>query len=175
MYNLSKIYKISGGLTFWSSRENVALKGVSFYSKKGEIMAILGQNGAGKTTMINILTTRLLKSSGKVNVFGYDLVADREKVRSIVSLCPQFDIYWPELTVEEHVKLFSKLRGVECAHIDEYVAEKIEEVGLTPRTEFRIKYLSGGMKRRLSIALSTIGNPKVIFLDEPTTGLDPVT
>jgi ABC-type multidrug transport system ATPase subunit len=155
--------------------KNRALKNVSFSSRKGEILAILGQNGAGKTTMINILTTRMLKTRGKVNIFGLDLIKDQTKVREIVSLCPQFDIYWPDLTVLEHIKLFSKIRGIDDSALENYAMQKIREVGLEHRSDFRIKYLSGGMKRRLSIAIATIGDPKVIFLDEPTTGLDPVT
>lgn len=155
--------------------ENKALKNVSFSSRKGEILAILGQNGAGKTTMINILTTRMLKTQGLVNIFGLDLMKDQTKIREMVSLCPQFDIYWPDLTVFEHLELFSKIRGIDEERLTPYVNEKIKEVGLEHRSDFRIKYLSGGMKRRLSIAIATIGDPKVIFLDEPTTGLDPVT
>lgn len=125
--------------------------------------------------MINILTTRMLKSEGKVNLFGMDLMENQKKVREIVSLCPQFDIYWPDLTVYEHIEFFSKIRGIPEYRLQQYTQRKISEVGLSHRADFRIKYLSGGMKRRLSIAIATIGDPKVIFLDEPTTGLDPVT
>lgn len=176
---LSKTYKSFNFKNFVKNcctmDENKALKNVSFSSRKGEILAILGQNGAGKTTMINILTTRMLKTQGLVNIFGLDLMKDQTKIREMVSLCPQFDIYWPDLTVFEHLELFSKIRGIDEERLTPYVNEKIKEVGLEHRSDFRIKYLSGGMKRRLSIAIATIGDPKVIFLDEPTTGLDPVT
>lgn len=108
-------------------------------------------------------------------MFGLDLDNDRSKVREIVSLCPQFDIYWPDLTVFEHVILLAEIRKIPYDERERYSKQRIFEVGLEDKTDQKVKYLSGGMKRRLSIALATIGDPKVIFLDEPTTGLDPVT
>lgn len=125
--------------------------------------------------MINILTSRLSSSEGKVEICGFDLGKDQKKIREIVSMCPQFDICWSDLTVYEHIELFARIREINEDIMNSYVLQKIAEVGLGDRASYRVKYLSGGMKRRLSIAIATVGDPSVVFLDEPTTGLDPVT
>lgn len=168
---ISKVYK---KYKWMSSKSDIAaVKNIHFRVESGELLSILGQNGAGKTTLINVITGHLRQSKGTVKLFGLDLNKDSEEVKEILSLCPQFDIYWENLTVYEHLELFSSIRGM--SDINRKVESLIKEVGLWDRKDYRSCELSGGMKRRLSIALSTLGNPKVIILDEPTTGLDPVT
>lgn len=139
-------------------------------------MTILGQNGAGKTTLINILTGYVKATSGDASVMGFDLKTEMKDIRRITSLCPQFDIYWPDMTIREHLELFASIKGYSTGRdLNNEIDRLLEMVGLVEKkTEF-VKFLSGGMRRRLSIAISAIGDPKVIFFDEPTTGLDPVT
>lgn len=168
---ISKTYK--RGWLFPST--NKALKSVKFSINKGEIFTILGQNGAGKTTLMNILTGFLEPSDGEAYVLGHSIPKELSTIRKITSLCPQNDIYWDTLTIEEHLRIFSIIKGF---NDEDYLLSEIGRllnlVGLLNKRSSEIRYLSGGMKRRLSIAISAIGNPKVIIFDEPTTGLDPI-
>lgn len=156
-----------------SKQDVEAVKNVYLRIESGELISILGENGAGKTSLIKVITGHLKQTEGNVKIFGLDLNEDSEEVKELVSLCPQFDIYWENLTVYEHLELFSLIKGMRF--IESTVDKLIQEVGLSEKRDRRVKELSGGMRRRLSIALSTLGNPKVIIFDEPTTGLDPVT
>jgi ABC-type multidrug transport system ATPase subunit len=140
------------------------------------LVTILGQNGAGKTTLINILTGYLEPSWGEAWIAGRTLTDNTEEIREITSLCPQFDIYWPNLTIEEHLRLFSVIKGLHDSDtLKKEVQRTLKLVGLTEKKDERVEFLSGGMRRRLAIAISTISDPEIIFFDEPTTGLDPVT
>jgi ABC-type Na+ transport system ATPase subunit NatA len=150
-----------------------ALKNVYLSVKKDQVLSIFGINGAGKTTLTDILTGHCAPSKGKAEIFGKDLNRELSQVRKFVSVCPQFDYYWDDLTVIEHLTLFSKLRNLPSTNLTEEVQKLLELVHLEDRAHSRAHTLSGGMKRRLSIALSLIGNPQIIFFDEPTTGLDP--
>jgi len=153
------------------SYKNVSvLEDVSFNVKKGTIFALLGANGSGKTTTINILTTLLKVDSGTAKVFGFDVVDKASSVRSHISLTGQFAAVDDVLTGRENLILIGELR-----HIDSSTktAEKLlNQFDLTEAADRRTATYSGGMRRRLDIAMSLIGNPSVIFLDEPTTGLD---
>jgi ATP-binding cassette subfamily A (ABC1) protein 3 len=149
---------------------------ISFEVKKDQLVTILGQNGAGKTTLINMLTGFLEPSWGEAWLAGNTLSDDIKQIREITSLCPQFDIYWPDLTIEEHLEIFSIIKGLhKKKELKREVARTLELVGLTNKKDERVQFLSGGMRRRLAIGISTISDPKIIFFDEPTTGLDPVT
>lgn len=130
---------------------------------------------AGKTTLINILTGHISPSAGVAKIFGFDLKEDAEDIKEITSCCPQFDIVWPDLTVEEHFIIFAKVRGINKEFIPRIVEDLLSEVNLKDKRDERICNLSGGMRRRVSIGICTLGNPKVMFFDEPTTGLDPIT
>jgi ABC-type Na+ transport system ATPase subunit NatA len=171
---VSKVYK-KYPFGIKSKFDVQALKSVFMRVESGELLSILGQNGAGKTTLMNCLTGQLIQSIGRIKIFGLDLKQDNEEVKEIVSMCPQFDIYWNDLSVYEHLALFASIRGVEQDEVDEVIKRLIRDVDLWDRRDHKITQLSGGMKRRLSIAISTLGDPRIIFLDEPTTGLDPVT
>ncbi|GHO81984.1 glycosyl transferase family 8 [Ktedonobacter sp. SOSP1-85] len=147
------------------------LKGVDFNVRKGEIFALLGSNGAGKTTTINILSTLLKSDEGTATVNGFDLVSQSEKVRRSISLTGQFAAVDEILTGRENILLIAKLRNIPKPA--QFADGLLKRFGLTNAANKPARTYSGGMKRRLDIAMSLVGEPAVIFLDEPTTGLDP--
>ena len=147
------------------------LKGVSFNVKQGTIYALLGANGAGKTTTINILTTLLNADRGTATVSGFDVSKHADKVRGEINLTGQFAAVDDMLTARENLMLIGDLRHVkDSAKTAEQLLKKFDLVDAADRN---VSTFSGGMRRRLDIAMSLIGEPSVIFLDEPTTGLDP--
>jgi ABC-2 type transport system ATP-binding protein len=147
------------------------LKGVDFEVEKGCVFALLGSNGAGKTTIIKILTTLLKQDSGTANVNGFDVSAKADDVRQSISLTGQFAAVDEILTGQENLIMIARLRHI---HDPRQVAgDLLKRFGLTDAAERRVSTYSGGMRRRLDIAMSLIGKPQVIFLDEPTAGLDP--
>jgi ABC-2 type transport system ATP-binding protein len=154
-----------------SFKDNHVLKSVDFAVKRGEIFALLGSNGAGKTTIVNILSTLLRKDGGSAAVCGFDVDKQAEKVRESISLTGQFAAVDSILTGRENIVLIAKLRGVK--NHAEVADHLLERFGLSEAADKRAATYSGGMTRRLDIAMSLVGNPSVIFLDEPTTGLDP--
>ena len=154
-----------------SFKNNDVLQGVDFEIQRGEIFALLGSNGAGKTTIINILSSLMKPDSGDVSVCGYDVIHQSEKVRQSISLTGQFAAVDSVLTGRENLKLIARLRGVKNS--DAVAAGLLARFDLSEAADKRAGLYSGGMTRRLDIAMSLIGNPEVIFLDEPTTGLDP--
>ncbi|MDR1203858.1 MAG: ATP-binding cassette domain-containing protein [Peptococcaceae bacterium] len=147
------------------------LKGVDFEVKRGEIFALLGSNGAGKTTTVKILSTLLKADGGSVSVCGFDVSRQADKVRENISLTGQFTAVDGILTGRENLLLIAKLRGV--TNPAQTAGGLLERFGLTGAADRRSDTYSGGMTRRLDIAMSLVGTPSVIFLDEPTTGLDP--
>ncbi|QBD75020.1 ATP-binding cassette domain-containing protein [Ktedonosporobacter rubrisoli] len=147
------------------------LRGVDFNVRKGEIFALLGSNGAGKTTTINILSTLLKSDEGTATVNGFDLASQPEKVRRTISLTGQFAAVDEILTGRENIILIAKLRNIpKPAQLADSMLERFGLIGAANKAAGTY---SGGMKRRLDIAMSLAGEPAVIFLDEPTTGLDP--
>jgi len=147
------------------------LKGLELTVEKGEIFALLGSNGAGKTTLINIMATLLKQDAGTVSVNGFDVNKDAAKVRQSFSLTGQFAAVDDILTGRENLELIAKLHKV--AKPKQVATEMLEKVSLLDAADKRLVQYSGGMRRRIDIAMSLIGAPAVIFLDEPTTGLDP--
>jgi ABC-type multidrug transport system ATPase subunit len=152
-----------------------ALRGLTLEMYEGQITAILGQNGAGKTSTLNILTGQSAMTKGSAKIYGFDVVEDIDEVRSIVGICPQFDILFDLLSVKEHIRLYAYVKGYSKDSIDARVAETIKTVGLEAKTDAIVSTLSGGMRRRVSVAIAIIGDPKVLFLDEATSGVDPLT
>jgi ABC-2 type transport system ATP-binding protein len=152
-------------------KKNQVLKGVNFTVESGKIFALLGSNGAGKTTTINILTTLMKADGGKAAVNGFDVAKQPEKVRQSISLTGQFAAVDDILTARENLELIGDLRHV--ANSAQTAADLLKQFNLTDAGDRRVVTFSGGMRRRLDIAMSLIGNPPIIFLDEPTTGLDP--
>ena len=131
-----------------------------------------GHNGAGKTTTISILTGLIEATSGQASVFGYDILNNMDEIRHFLGVCPQHDILFDQLTVKEHLILFATFKGVAKENIQEEVSQMIRNVGLDDKTNFKAKNLSGGQKRKLSVAIAYIGDSKLILLDEPTSGMD---
>ncbi|MBS0027171.1 ABC transporter ATP-binding protein [Chitinophaga sp. 22321] len=154
------------------SYKNVpVLEGVDFQVKAGSIFALLGSNGAGKTTIVKILTTLLKQDSGHATVNGFDVISKPDNVRQSISLTGQFAAVDEILTGRENLIMIARLRHLNHPH--EIAAGLLERFGLTDAADRRAATYSGGMRRRLDIAMSLVGNSRVIFLDEPTTGLDP--
>lgn len=152
-------------------QDNKVLRGVDFEIKQGEIFALLGSNGAGKTTVINILSTLLKADKGEVMINGYSVSDHSEKIRGSISLTGQFAAVDDILTGKENLELIAKLRDV--SNPSKTADDLLKQFGLVEAGARRAATYSGGMTRRLDIAMSLIGSPSVIFLDEPTTGLDP--
>ncbi len=154
-----------------SFKDTEVLKGVDFEVRRGEIFALLGSNGAGKTTVINILSTLLKYDGGTAGVCGFDVSRQPGKVRENISLTGQFAAVDEILSGRENIILIAKLRGIpKPAQVAD---DLLKRFGLSDAANKRTVTYSGGMRRRLDIAMSLVGTPSVIFLDEPTTGLDP--
>lgn len=139
-----------------------------------EVFGLLGPNGAGKTTTIKMLTTLLPPSSGKASIAGHDIMGDPKAVRSAIGYVPQMLSADPALTGRENLTVFAKLYDVPRAERADRVQEAIEKMGLVDFGDKQVRTYSGGMVRRLEIAQSTLHRPRVLFLDEPTVGLDPL-
>ena len=154
-----------------SYKELHVLKGVDFEVEKGRIFALLGSNGAGKTTIIKILTTLLQQDGGTAAVNGFDVASKPDNVRQSISLTGQFAAVDEILTGRENLIMIAKLRHIKNPR--PVADDLLNRFGLTDAADRRVSTYSGGMRRRLDIAMSLVGKPQLIFLDEPTTGLDP--
>lgn len=154
-----------------SYKEVRVLKGVDLEVKKGSIFALLGSNGAGKTTMVRILTTLLKQDGGTATVNGFDVESKADLVRQSISLTGQFAAVDEILTGRENLILIAELRHIKNPR--QVAEDLLGRFGLSDAADRRVSTYSGGMRRKLDIAMSLIGNPQLIFLDEPTTGLDP--
>jgi ABC-2 type transport system ATP-binding protein len=152
-----------------------AVNGVSFTVEDGEIFGLLGPNGAGKSTLIRMLTTLLPPTAGVALVSGFDVVTQADDVRRSIGVIPQALTSDLELSVEENLIIFAKLYGVTRARRTKLIEELLAAVELTQWRAAPVKNLSGGMRRRVEIARGLVHEPRIFFLDEPTTGLDPVS
>ena len=152
-----------------------AVKGISFSVEAGEIFGLLGPNGAGKSTLIRMMTTLLPPTSGTAVIAGFDVIKQADGVRRAIGVIPQAMTSDLELSVEENLLIYAKLYGVPSARRKKIMAELLEAVELTQWADKPVKNLSGGMRRRVEIARGLVHEPRVFFLDEPTTGLDPVS
>jgi ABC-2 type transport system ATP-binding protein len=151
----------------------VVLDGVDLTVARGSVFALLGPNGAGKTTIVNIFATLLEADAGHVEIAGHDLARDPEGVRSAIGVTGQFSAVDDLLTGEENLRLIADLRHLGREHGQRRVKELLEHFELTDAAGRTVSTYSGGMKRRLDLAMTLLGDPQLIFLDEPTTGLDP--
>jgi ABC-2 type transport system ATP-binding protein len=148
------------------------LNGIDLKVPEGKIVALLGPNGAGKTTLINILSTLVAPDGGSVKVAGYDVVRDKEKVKQSISLTGQFAAVDEALSSEENLRMMGRLCGLSRSAARLRTNELLEHFGLAEVARRRVKTFSGGMRRRLDLALSLVVRRPILFLDEPTTGLD---
>ncbi|EQC39389.1 hypothetical protein SDRG_03591 [Saprolegnia diclina VS20] len=163
---LRREFKVPGGI-------KVAVKGLDLTMYKNQITCLLGHNGAGKTTLISMLTGMIPASGGDATFNGLSLRNDLSELRQSLGMCPQHDVLYAELTVEEHLIFYGRIKGFSGKALNEEVADKIAEVGLTEKRHVASSELSGGMKRKLSLAIALLGDSKIVFLDEPTSGMDP--
>ncbi len=152
-----------------------AVDDVSFSVRQGEIFGLLGPNGAGKSTLIRMMTTLLPITSGDALINGFDAAKQPDNARQCMGVIPQALTSDIDLTVEENLNIYAKLYGVDAAHRKKNIDDLLETVDLTKWRHAQTKTLSGGMRRRLEIARGLVHSPKIFFLDEPTTGLDPVS
>jgi ABC-2 type transport system ATP-binding protein len=165
--DVRRIVKRFGGFT--------AVNGITFDVEEGEIFGLLGPNGAGKSTLIRMLTTLLPPTEGIALVNGFDVVKQSDDVRRSIGVIPQALTSDLELSVEENLIIFAKLYSVPRAKRQKLISELLEAVELTKWRDAPVKNLSGGMRRRVEIARGLVHEPRIFFLDEPTTGLDPVS
>ncbi len=149
--------------------------GINFTAQKGEVIAILGPNGAGKTTFLRQLTTELKPTSGKIEVFGVDVIREPQKAKLLMGISPQESGFFDTLTVRQHLELFGKLKGLTKAESQLQTAELVKALDLEDEIRKRVGQLSGGQRRRILIGLALLGRPPLLVLDEPTSGLDPAS
>ena len=152
-----------------------AVKDVNFSVAEGEIFGLLGPNGAGKSTLMRMMTTLIPLTGGKAIIAGHDVAREPDAVRRMIGVIPQALTSDPDLTVEENLSIYAKLYSVPRAERIKNITEVLEAVDLLKWRGAQVKTLSGGMRRRVEIARGLVHNPRIFFLDEPTTGLDPVS
>ena len=164
--HISKIFRTASGSV-------TAVDDVSFNVRRGEIFGLLGPNGAGKSTLIRILTTLMKPNSGRAFLDIYEVTKDNEKVRGIIGVCPQNSTLDVELTAYDNLEFYGKLVNVDDSVLDERIWELLRMADLSDRADSRVSTLSGGMRRKLEIVRAFLHRPLILFLDEPTIGLDP--
>ncbi|KAL4006708.1 leucine-rich repeat-containing protein 16 [Sarotherodon galilaeus] len=162
--NLVKIYKTG---------KKLAVDGLSVDFYENQITSFLGHNGAGKTTTMSILTGLFPPTSGTALINGYDIRADMDSIRTYLGMCPQHNVLFNELTVEEHIYFYARLKGRSRQEVKTEMDQMIKDVGLPHKRKELAKNLSGGMQRKLSVAIAFVGGSKIVILDEPTAGVDP--
>ena len=150
-----------------------AVDGVDLAVAPGELFSLLGPNGAGKTTTIKMLCCLVRPTAGSAEVLGHDISADPTAVKQVIAVSPQETAIAEHLTARENLRLMARLHGLGKDETEARSEELLEMTGLTARAGDRVRKYSGGMKRRLSIAMALVSNPDILFLDEPTLGLDP--
>jgi ATP-binding cassette subfamily A (ABC1) protein 3 len=165
---LCKEYKARGGGV------KIAVNNLRLTLYEGQVTCLLGHNGAGKSTLMSMLTGMTAPSSGEAVVRGHPISTSMSRVRESLGYCPQASVLYPELTVEEHLRLYGRIKGIASSlELDKEIHAKMSEVGLEAKRRTKAHALSGGMQRRLSLAIAFLGESKVVFLDEPTSGMDP--
>lgn len=165
---LRKVYLLDS-----AQKHKVAVDNLSFGVQKGEVFGLLGVNGAGKTTTFKMLAGEIISTSGESYFRGLKISDNLARIRKSLGYCPQFDALIENLTVREQLELFYDMKCLPKKHKQEAIARKIQQMDLGEYEDKLSGTLSGGNKRKLSVALAMIGNPEIIFLDEPSTGMDP--
>ena len=151
----------------------LAVERISFGLNFGECFALLGVNGAGKSTTFKGLTGDVLPTTGSITISGYDIQKDFKSARKLIGYCPQKDAIFPLLNVEEHLWFYSRIKGIPKNLREQLVEKSIVEMNLAEHRKKTAGTLSGGNKRKLAVAIATLGNPPIILLDEPSAGMDP--
>ncbi|NWV95242.1 ABCAA protein, partial [Machaerirhynchus nigripectus] len=170
LHNIKKAYKKM-------DKKTEALRGLSLNIYEGQITALLGHSGAGKTTLLNVLSGLSFPSEGSATIYNYSLseMGDREEIRGMIGICPQFNTQFEVLTVKENLKTFAEIKGIKSKEVEREVQNMLELLDISNIQDTQAEKLSGGQKRKLSIGIAMLGNPQVLFLDEPTAGLDPLS
>ena len=153
--------------------ELIAVNGISFEIDSGEIFSLLGPNGAGKTTTISILSTLLSPTSGDAEIGGYSVLKQANRVREIIGIVPQEIALYEDMTALENLKFWGQMVGLDGTVLKNRIHEVLEQTGLVEKADKRVKTFSGGMKRRLNIGVGLLHHPRLLFMDEPTVGIDP--
>ncbi len=153
--------------------QHVAVNGVSFVVQEGEIFGLLGPNGAGKTTTLSMLAALLPPAQGQITIGGYDLAREARHIKPLIGFVPQDLALYPTLSAWENLAFFGRIYGLHGKRLRERIAAALEMVGLQDRAGDAVRTFSGGMKRRLNIAAGLLHEPRLLFLDEPTVGVDP--
>ncbi|NXD62036.1 ABCAA protein, partial [Eolophus roseicapillus] len=158
-------------------KKTEALRGLSLSIYEGQITAVLGHSGAGKTTLLNVLSGLTFPSEGSATIYNHKLseTGDREEIRAMIGICPQFNVQFDVLTVKENLKTFAAIKGIRSKEVEQEVQTILELLDISNIQDTQAEKLSGGQKRKLSIGIAMLGNPQVLFLDEPTAGLDPLS
>jgi ABC-2 type transport system ATP-binding protein len=149
-----------------------AVDGISFKIRRGELFSLLGPNGAGKSTTIRMLTTVLKPTNGNAKINNYNLIKEKNKVKTLIGVCPQENVVFGALSAEDNVEFVGRMHGMDSEEIKKRSKELLEKMNIAGRKK-AVKTFSGGMKRRLNLVMSLIHQPTILFLDEPTAGLDP--
>ncbi|XP_035696779.1 ATP-binding cassette sub-family A member 5-like [Branchiostoma floridae] len=172
---IEKLQKVFKKKTGEVDEDVVAVNGISFDIYEDQITALLGHNGAGKTTLVNALTGLLPPTSGTATIFGHHVTKPNEMqgIRRMTGLCPQQNILFDKLTAREHLRFFAGVKGIPEELVDSETEKLLREIDLEKQADVHSVNLSGGQKRKLCVGIAMIGDPKVIFLDEPTSGMDP--
>jgi ABC-2 type transport system ATP-binding protein len=170
--SMAEIFLIAEGL-YKSFDEHKAVNGVSFTIHKGEIFGLLGPNGAGKTTTIRILSTVLNPDRGDVTIGGYSIRDNAGAVRSLIGVCPQELALYADLSALDNMVFFGRMVGLSGREALAQAMNHLKLMGLAERAKGKVDKFSGGMKRRVNLAIALMGTPELLFLDEPTVGIDP--
>ncbi|NWR42116.1 ABC8B protein, partial [Regulus satrapa] len=170
LQNIKKTYKKK-------DKKTEALRGLSLNIYEGQITALLGHSGAGKTTLLNVLSGLSFPSEGSATIYNYKLseIGDREEIRAMIGICPQFNTQFEVLTVKENLRTFAEIKGIKSKEVEREVQNILELLDISNIQDTQAEKLSGGQKRKLSIGIAMLGNPQVLLLDEPTAGLDPLS
>jgi ABC-2 type transport system ATP-binding protein len=150
-----------------------AVKGISFDIEEGEIFSLLGPNGAGKTTTISMLSTLFLPTSGEATIGGHPITREPMAVRNLIGVVPQDLALYEDLTARENLAFWGQMYGLSGKKLKERIDQVLEQIGLTDKAKNRVKTYSGGMKRRVNIGVGLLHKPRLLFMDEPTVGIDP--
>jgi ATP-binding cassette subfamily A (ABC1) protein 3 len=172
-YDVIRVSGLRKAYTKLFAKPFLAVERISFGLDYGECFALLGVNGAGKSTTFKSLTGDVLPTEGEVTIAGFDIYQDFKEARKLIGYCPQKDAIFPLLNVEEHLWFYSRIKGVPPSLREEVVEKAIVEMNLAEHRTKPAGTLSGGNKRKLSVAIATLGNPPIILLDEPSAGMDP--
>lgn len=150
-----------------------AVKGISFEIQEGEIFSLLGPNGAGKTTTISMLSTLYTPTGGDASIDGHSITKEPMAVRRLIGVVPQELALYDDLTARENLQFWGQMYGLCGKALSDRIAEVLEQIGLTDKAKQRVKTYSGGMKRRVNIGVGLLHKPRLLFMDEPTVGIDP--